>query len=47
MCKILYNQRGQIIFEILWLLFFTSAFLMMVSYLHDSGKKEIHLSRLK
>ncbi len=47
MFKILHNKKGQIILEILWLLFFTSAFFIMVSHLHDSGKKEIRLSRLK
>ena len=47
MLKVLHKKNGQIILEILWLLFFTSAFLIMVSHLHNIGKKEIYLSRLK
>lgn len=47
MRRVLYNKKGQVLLEVLWLLFFTSAFLMMVSHLHNSGKKEIQLSRIK
>ena len=47
MFKNLYKKRGQVLLEILWLLFFTSAFLMMVTHLHNSGKKEIQSSRIK
>ena len=47
MFKNLYKKRGQILLEILWLLFFTSVFLIMVSHLYNNGIQEISLSRLK
>lgn len=38
--------KGQILMEALALVLFSCAFLAMLSYLYETGKKEIKLSRI-
>ena len=42
----LFEKKGQIILEILWLILFSCAFLSVLSYLYDRGQMEIRLSRV-
>ena len=39
------TKKGQVILEILWLALFAFAFLTMLAFLYEKGKKEIELSR--
>ena len=38
-------RKGQIILEAVWLALFAFAFLTMLAFLYEKGKKEIELSR--